>query len=128
MMIGAYLESVAQALRDAGLAATTDPRNAHPPCALVVPRTVTPRSGCLVRVGVEVLLIAPGPGNGDALAWLDEALATAWAAMPLRWPAQLVEFVSPHMGTPLLAWSLERDEDMLIPPRITPLHLEASHG
>jgi hypothetical protein len=116
-MLAAAVAQIVEQLRGVGLSAVTDPRNAHPPCALVLPRTATPRTSCTARVGMEILLIAPGAGNGDALAWLDTALAAAWHALPVRWPAQLVEWISPHTGTPLLAWSLERDTDITITTR-----------
>lgn len=105
-MFAAAVEPIRKALQTAGLSAVTDPRNAHPPCALILPRRVSPINACLTEIELEVLLIAPGPANGDALGWLDEALTAAYAALPIRPAAQLVAWTSPHTSTQLLAFSL----------------------
>lgn len=111
-VVGPVLEELVEAVRAAGISTSTDPRDVHPPCALVVARSVTPRTSTRVAIAAEILLIAPGVGNGDALAWLDDALDTVWGVLPLRWPAELVSTVSPSTGQQLLAYSLTRTADI----------------
>jgi hypothetical protein len=106
------LRLLVEALRSAGLNTSTDPRDVQPPCALVVARSIKPKTSTRAAVAFEVLLIAPGIGNGDALAWLDEALAAVWGALPLRWPAELVSTVSPTTGLQMLAYSLTHTADI----------------
>lgn len=72
------------------------------------------RSSVLSRVRADVLLIAPGVGNGDAMGWLYDALPKAWKALDRRPDAQLVVWVSPHAGTQLLALLMEHTDDMTI--------------
>lgn len=111
-VVGPVLAELVELLRGAGLNTSTDPRDVQPPCALVVARSVTPRTSTRVAIAAEILLIAPGIGNGDALAWLDDALGTVWGVLPLRWPAELVSTVSPTTGQQLLAYSLTRTADI----------------
>lgn len=70
------------ALSDAGLPVVTDARNAQPPCVIVDPPAVSPvQSGYLVALSFPVTLVAPPPGNRDAVQWLltaaDDVLAAA---------------------------------------------------
>lgn len=111
-VVAPVLLELVELLRGAGLNTSTDPRDVQPPCALVVARSVTPRTSTRVAIAAEILLIAAGIGNGDALAWLDEAIGLAWGALPIRWPAELVSTVSPTTGQQLLAYSLTRTAEI----------------
>ena len=111
-IVGPALQELVDLIRGAGINTSTDPRDVQPPCALIVARSVRPRTSTRVVVAAEILLIAPGIGNGDALAWLDEALGLVWDALPLRWPAELVSTVSPTTGQQLLAYSLTRESQI----------------
>jgi hypothetical protein len=103
---GPAIADTVAALTAAGLTATSEVRDAHPPCALVIPRSAQARTSCLVRLELAVLLISPGPAHGDAMAWLDRALAMAWQAIPHKPRATLGLWTSPHTGTPLLSYEL----------------------
>lgn len=55
----------------AGLAVTRDPRDVNAPCALVgLPRVTGLTNACVADVEIDVHLIAPPPGNLDAVDWL----------------------------------------------------------
>lgn len=105
-MLTALVDELAAALATTGRHVATDPRNAHPPCVLVLPERVEPRTACRFDVELRVLLIAPGIGNGDALAVLDELLSDVMGALPRHTAAQLAAWTSPHTGEQLLAWQL----------------------
>lgn len=100
------LQQVADQLTAGGLRATVEVRDAHPPCALVIGRTWRPVTACLVDVTIDVVLIAPGVGNGDALTWLTGALEQAWEALGRRVEANLTSWTSPHTGQALLSMTL----------------------
>ena len=103
MVLQSDLEALAARLTAAGIAASTDPRNVHPPAVLLLPERLEPRTSCKVRAVVRVLVIAPGPGHGDALEWLDSAADKVWAALG-RMPLQLTSYDAPATGAPLLAY------------------------
>lgn len=105
-VVSGHIAAVIDALAAEGINATADPRNAHPPCAFVKVETITPRTPSLIRAETVITLIAPGPGNADALTWLDDALAAVWRAIPTRPGARLVAWTSPHTGQDLLAYEL----------------------
>lgn len=58
---------VAAELTSAGLNVVTDVRNVQPPCVLVEPPSVRALSGTLVQTDVRVTVLAPPPGNRDAM-------------------------------------------------------------
>jgi hypothetical protein len=76
-------ERVAALLTAAGLPRVTlDPRNLNPPCVLVgVPATVGRTTVCARTGRLPVFVVAPPPGNADALAFMlttaDTVAATA---------------------------------------------------
>jgi len=107
----ALIEETAGLLRAEGLTVATDPRNVSPPCVLVMARTLTPRSRGIVRAELVVQCIAPGVGHGDALQWLDQTLAAAWAALPTRPAATLTAIESPQTGMAMLAYELVYEVD-----------------
>lgn len=110
-MLADHLDAIAGKIAAEGVAATTDPRNLHPPAVLVVPETVEPRTSCITRATFRVIAVAPGPGHGDALAWLDTALTAVWAAVG-RTRARLAAYESPASGVPLLAYELTYTHDL----------------
>ena len=110
-MLAAHLADIAGKITAEGVTATTDPRNLHPPAVLVVPETVEPRTSCVYRATFRVIAVAPGPGHGDALAWLDGALGAVWAAVG-RSRARLAAYESPASGAPLLAYELTYTHDL----------------
>lgn len=105
MIASDLIAELAAKLRATGLHTATDPRDAVPPCAVIFPRVIRPRTSCLARVELQVQLIAPGVGHGDALVWLDSTLGAAWQAIG-RWEATVVAFDSPQTGVPLLAYEM----------------------
>jgi len=103
----APIDELVAALIAEGLAATTDPRNAHPPCALVSVESVTPRTSGLVRTTLAVVLIAPGMGNADAIGWImGTGIPAAWRVLGTRAPGTFGSWTSPHTGVQLLACEL----------------------
>lgn len=105
-MLRELVDDLAADLAAAGRPVATDPRNAHPPCVLVLPDRVEPRTSCRFDVELRVLLIAPGVGNGDALDVLDAMLSDVMAVLPRHAPAQLASWTSPHTGEQLLTWQI----------------------
>ena len=59
-------------LTAAGVRATVDPRSATPPCVLVTPPERTYDLTCGYTARWKLWALAPGPGNADAWAALDE--------------------------------------------------------
>lgn len=94
------------ALAAGGLRATDDPRNAHPPCALVTVDRLDPRTPASYQAHLNITVAAPGPASGDALALLDDMLAAAEDALPYHCPAQLVAWAVPATGETVLAYTL----------------------
>lgn len=91
------LNKLAADITAAGLPATTDPRNFQPPAVLVLWDTTRPRGlSCSARADVRLLAVAPGPSHGDALAWVDDAVAAVWGILrPMETRMSVVE----HPGT-----------------------------
>ena len=109
------LARLAADLTAAGLPATTDPRNFHPPAVLVLWDTVTPRTSCMARADVRLLAVAPGPSHGDALAWLDDAVAAIWSVIrPVEARMSVVEH--PGTGAQLLGAELVHTLDYRYTP------------
>jgi hypothetical protein len=108
------LSELVEAIRAAGISASTDPRDAVPPCALVMARAITPRTSCRVTVETEILLIAPGPGDGDAIEWLGDALDATWLAVG-RWPGELTATALGRSKVLQLAYSLKHEISVNIP-------------
>lgn len=102
------LGELVDAIRAAGISASTDPRDAVPPCALVMARAIAPRTSCRIAVEAEILLIAPGVGDGDAIEWLGGALDATWGAVG-RWPAELTATALGRTKVLQLAYSLKND-------------------
>jgi hypothetical protein len=61
-----YDALVAQ-LVELGLPATHDPRNLRPPAVIVDPPSITDINGQIVRLQFPVVVVAPPPGNLDAV-------------------------------------------------------------
>lgn len=57
-------------LAAAGVTVTDDTRNVSPPCAIVGLQGAEISGACAVEYTVEIHLVAPGPGNADAMRWL----------------------------------------------------------
>ena len=62
----AYDELVAE-LVALDLPATNDPRNLRPPAVIVDPPSITDVNGHIVRLQFPVVVVAPPPGNLDAV-------------------------------------------------------------
>lgn len=75
------VEDVVDALRTAGVRATSDPRNVTPPCVLVELDRVDPLTSCSGRATIMMRAITPAPGSGDAIAWLWGPAFTALATI-----------------------------------------------
>lgn len=60
-------DELAGLLEDAGLPVIQDVRNLRPPSVLVDPPTITAISGDLVKLDFPVVVVAPPPGNLDAV-------------------------------------------------------------
>lgn len=62
------IDYVVGQLATVGIRAVTDPRNVTPPCVLVEPPIITAvQSANLVQLEIPVSVIAPPPGNRDAI-------------------------------------------------------------
>jgi hypothetical protein len=80
---------VVAALQAEGLTVITDPRNVRPPCVLVEPPSITQNQNkTLAQLDFPITVLAPPPGNKDALNWL---LDTA---------DEIVGAVGPTTGSP----------------------------
>lgn len=66
-MLNGVLSDVAAALSALGLRVVSDPRNLRPPCVIVQAPSFTVRTDEIREVTVAVQIVAPGPGNLDAL-------------------------------------------------------------
>ena len=75
---------VIAALDAAGLRAVDDPRNVQPPCVLVDPPSVIAnQSQTLVQLQFPISVIAPPPGNRDAMMWMLDAVDDVIGALPI---------------------------------------------
>jgi hypothetical protein len=64
---------------------TLDVRDVNPPCVVVgLPRVIGPATVCTAKVEVDVHVVAPPPGNADAVDWLLLAAADVYAAAHAR--------------------------------------------
>jgi hypothetical protein len=71
--MGLVADSVADyvaVLEAANIVVTTDPRNVRPPCTFVDSPTIRSLSSEIVELVIPVVLLAPPPGNADAMAAL----------------------------------------------------------
>jgi len=71
--MGLVADSVAEfvaTLEAALITVTTDPRNVRPPCTFVDSPTIRSLSAYAVELVIPVVLLAPPPGNADAMASL----------------------------------------------------------
>lgn len=73
----------AEQLTAAGIRATVDPRNVVPPCVLFnPPDSVALNIGCGGTAQMSAVLLASGPGQGDAWQTLEAALPAVLAHVP----------------------------------------------
>jgi hypothetical protein len=56
-----------QQLADDGIPVVSDIRNVQPPCAIIDPPSVVAQSASLVQCDFPVTIVAPPPGNRDAV-------------------------------------------------------------
>lgn len=67
-----------------GIDAIIDPRNIQPPCVLVEPPSITTvQSGTLVQLEFGISVIAPPPGNRDAIIGMLQLVDEVIAAVPV---------------------------------------------
>ena len=79
--LNALRETLAGKIEAEGLTVALDPRDVNPPCVLIgVPRVVGVLTGCAVAVELSVEIVAPPPGNLDALEWMLEQVPTVMGA------------------------------------------------
>lgn len=73
---------VVDQLADAGITAIVDPRNIQPPCVMVEPPIITTvQSGTLVQLDFPITVIAPPPGNRDAIVGMLQTVDTIIGAV-----------------------------------------------
>lgn len=89
-VIADAIAGVAQALADADLPVVTDPRNLRPPAVLVDAPSITALSLSVLEVVVPVVIVAPPPGNADAMASLITMMDTVFA-LPIECTAMTAE-------------------------------------
>lgn len=95
---------LAAQLTAAGVRATTDPADAHPPVALVTPQTVTPLGGSCAVVELTVTIMCGGLDHSQ-LAWLwATALPTALEVVGL---VDITADQAPD-GTPTILLTVEQ--------------------
>lgn len=75
-------DELAQLLTAAGLPVITDSRNVRPPAVVIDPPSVTGISGTLVSLAFPVAVVAPPPGNRDALNVLLDYVADVVETVP----------------------------------------------
>lgn len=83
-----FAAALAAELEPAGIPVTTDPQTLNPPCVLVVPTGAAwpMLSGFdrVARLTTAVYLLAPPPGDGDAIGWMLRHLPTVAAAIGVK--------------------------------------------
>jgi len=82
--LAATREELVEALAATGLRVVTDVRNINPPCVLVgVPFAIEAAAldWCNVAMQYPVSVVAPPPGNDDAIAWLLDHLPAVMKAV-----------------------------------------------
>ena len=106
-------KEIADVLAAAGVRATIDPRNAHPPAALVELGETTRDRYCGIVSTLTVSLVSPGPGNLDAIHALDKLAQTVMTALDdagLPWTSgRMAAYQSPQTGETLPAYQLTID-------------------
>lgn len=76
---------VVDQLESVGIRAVTDPRNVTPPCVLVEPPVITAvQSAHLVQLEVPISVIAPPPGNRDAIMGMLRTVDLVIASVPVQ--------------------------------------------
>lgn len=105
---------VVEALRAAGIRVTEDPRSVNPPAVLVMPDVTIRNTTREVTVTLRVILIAPGPGNLDALRKLDVMAdqvipALDAAGLPIM-GGRIVSMSHPATGEDLLTYDLNLEQ------------------
>ena len=93
----AIAATLAAALGEA-IPVVLDPRSVTPPCALVGPATALDPALCGLSGVAAVYLIAPGPGNADALAIAESMLEAAYPVLQLAAPVQFDTYVTDPTG------------------------------
>ena len=93
--LSAALGRVVDALREAGIAASTDARNLHGPAAWVTPNTVVPRLGGNLDVTAAVYLIGPNVGGRSSIAQIGQLLDKVADVLTFDEPAQYVTVTPP---------------------------------
>lgn len=61
------MDHITTELTNAGLNVVLDPRNVTPPCVLIDPPSVRAIKGTIVTADVRITVLAPPPGNRDAM-------------------------------------------------------------
>lgn len=61
------MDHVTNELVNAGLNVVTDPRNVTPPCVLIDPPAIRAIKGTIITADVRITVLAPPPGNRDAM-------------------------------------------------------------
>lgn len=61
------LDYLLEQMSDDGIPVVADVRNVQPPCVLVDPPSIIAQSGSLVQADFPVTVLAPPPGNMDAV-------------------------------------------------------------
>ena len=75
---------LASVLTAAGVTATADPRSATPPCVLIPPPDRDYDLGCGYTARWNLWALAPGAGNADAHAALDEMVDRLAELLPVE--------------------------------------------
>ena len=80
--LGDARDVLAAKIAAAGLRVSTDPRELNPPCVLVgAPNIIVRVGSCALEEVVPVLVVAPPPGNADAVDWLLETVETLFGVI-----------------------------------------------
>lgn len=103
--------AVIDTLTAAGVRATGDPRNLTPPGILVTPQSSERVTRGAVAVVLQLMCIAPGPANADALGAVDglaDAATIALDATGIPWDTGTVATMgSGPAGESLLTYTLQ---------------------
>lgn len=101
--------ALAQELTAAGVRATADPRSATPPCVLITPPERAYDLGCGYTARWQLFALAPGAGNADAHAALDELVDALAVLLPVERAAPASYVLSPD-NPPFPAYRVEFSE------------------
>lgn len=102
-------EELVEKIAANGVAVTTDPRSATPPCVLIPPPNLRADLACGATAEWQLHALAPGPGNPDAVHALSTLIGALEDVVP--WERIVLEqYALSADNPPLPAYRIEFEE------------------